>query len=228
MRLAVITDVHGNAFALEAVLADVADCSPELTLNLGDQVYGRADPGRAFELQQAIGAEEILGNTDARLLSGDPLNVWLKNQLPTGAIDHLSSLPTTCRLLNGAVFACHGSPSDPEGHLLWSWKDGPYEATPAPELRAVVTPLAAQVVLCGHTHREACTVIGDTLVVNVGAVSQQVDHDPRARWALLEERAGRWSVDFRRVSYDWDAAAAWARRHAPDPEDEATTLTGGA
>ena len=123
MRLAVITDVHGNAFALEAVLADVADCSPDLTLNLvlAGAEYGNNYQalyagwnhylvGHKHKLPRRIqpaghGAEEILGNTDARLLSGDPLNVWLKNQLPTGAIDHLSSLPTTCRLLNGAVFA---------------------------------------------------------------------------------------------------------------------------
>lgn len=70
-------------------------------------------------------------------------------------------------------------------------------------------------------------MLDDTLVVNAGAVSQQVDGDPRARWTLLEKRSGRWSVQFRRVEYDWEAAARWATENAPDPEEEAETLRKG-
>jgi len=51
MRVAVISDVHGNAFALEKVIEDLYGESPDLILNLGDQVYGRADPARAYALQ---------------------------------------------------------------------------------------------------------------------------------------------------------------------------------
>lgn len=226
-RLAVITDVHGNAFALEAVLADIALSSPDMTVNLGDQVFGRADPALAYELQRDLGALEVLGNTEQRLKQDDVMCRWLCSRLPEGAVDRLLGLPQTLRTLDGEVFACHGSPLKPDGHLFWSWKDGPFRARSPESLRELVAPLQAGVVLCGHTHREGATMLDDTLVVNAGAVSQQVDGDPRARWTLLEKRSGRWSVQFRRVDYDWDAAARWATENAPDAEEEAGTLRTG-
>jgi diadenosine tetraphosphatase ApaH/serine/threonine PP2A family protein phosphatase len=91
-----------------------------------------------------------------------------------------------------------------------------------------VAPLGAEVVLCGHTHRPGLTRVGDTLVVNAGAVSDQVDGDPRARWTLLEQgRGGRWTVDFRTVPYDVQAAVAWSRAHSPFGEAEAQLLESG-
>ena len=71
------------------------------------------------------------------------------------------------------------------------------------------------------------TALGDMLIVNAGAVSAQIDGDPRARWTLLERRKGCWSVDFRRVVYDWNTAAEWALEHAPDAEEEAAYLLEG-
>lgn len=227
LRVAVLGDVHGNAFALEAVLADMRSCAPDLLINLGDQVTGRADPLRAYELQRGLEAVEVLGSAEPRLLDDDPFHEWLRMQLPAEAIAHLMSLPLTARVAEGAIFACHGAPDDPEGHLFWSWQRGPYLASAAEDLRRAVEPLEARVVLCGHTHREALTVLDDTLIVNVGAVGAQVGGDPRARWALLQERDGRWLVDFRRVSYDWDQAAGWVRANAPDPETEAPYLVSG-
>ena len=73
------------------------------------------------------------------------------------------------------------------------------------ELARIIEPLGAEVVVCGHTHRAGATRVGDTLVVNTGAVSDQVDGDPRARWTLLERRSRHWTVDFRAVPYDIEA-----------------------
>lgn len=194
MQVTVISDIHGNAFALEAVLEDLSNIQPDFIINLGDQVSGRANPKKAYELQAGLQAHEILGSAEPSLRKED---------------------------------ACHGAPQQPNGHLFWAWRRGPYQARSAQSLREIIQPLEAKVVLCGHTHREAMTVLDDTLVVNVGAVGNQVDGDPRARWALLEYRAGRWSVDFRRVKYDWHAASQWALDFAPDPEEEAAYLLTG-
>ncbi|UQN10611.1 metallophosphoesterase [Deinococcus sp. QL22] len=227
LRIAVISDVHGNAFALEAVLGEVSSESPDLILNLGDQVTGQADPGRAYEQQRSLTAVEVLGSAEPHLNQNDVLNSWLRSQLPFGAVEHLTRLPLSAKVAGGQVYACHGAPDDPSGHLMWSWQRGPYLARSAQELRSLVQPLHAGVVLCGHTHREGLTMIDDTLVVNVGAVGNQVDGDPRARWALLQQRKGRWSIAFRRVVYDWQAASDWVRAFGPNPEDEATYLMSG-
>ncbi|WP_425148528.1 metallophosphoesterase family protein [Deinococcus sp.] len=229
MRLAIISDVHGNAFALEAVLQGVRAAAPDLILNLGDQIEGSADPARAYELQAALGALEVRGNNEEKLWPGGrrgPLaqafGAWLETQLGPQQRERLAALPLTARVADGTVLACHGTPASAWDMLLWQWQTedaqsgaGFYRARDPRELLALVEPLEAQVVLCGHTHRPGATRVGDTLVVNAGAVSDQVDGDPRARWTLLERRHGHWSADFRTVSYDVAAAVAWAGRHSP-------------
>ncbi|UQN06464.1 metallophosphoesterase [Deinococcus sp. QL22] len=227
LRIAVISDVHGNAFALEAVLSDLQAASPDLILNLGDQVTGQADPKRAYDLQRGLDAVEVLGSAEPDLHMDNVLHHWLRAQLSPGALEHLMGLPQAATVAGGRVYLCHGAPGNPAGHVLWSWQHGPYLARSAQDLRELIQPLQAQVVLCGHTHREGLTMLDDTLIVNVGAVGNQIDGDPRARWVLLEEQQGRWGASFRRVTYNWQAASEWVRTFGPEPHDEAEYLITG-
>lgn len=242
MRLAVLSDVHGNAPALEAVLRELRAESPDLVVNLGDQVEGSADPARAAALQHELaqaGALEVRGNNEEKFWPGgrrSPLTraygEWLETQLDAGTRARLAALPLTARTPGGTVFACHGTPASAWHSLLWVWQPDPggggfYRARDPRDLRALVAPLAAEVVLCGHTHRPGATRVGDTLVVNVGAVSDQVDGDPRARWTLLTRGPGGWSVDFRAVPYDVEAAVRWSQVHSPFGEGEAALLRSG-
>ncbi|MBC7647118.1 MAG: metallophosphoesterase family protein [Pseudopedobacter sp.] len=126
MRVAVISDVHGNAFALEQVIGDLRSESPDLILNLGDQVYGRADPARAFEMQRNLRAVEVLGNCELLLEGEDALASWIRGQIPPESLEHLTGLPLTARVLDGEILACHGDLTDPNGQLFWSWQGGPY------------------------------------------------------------------------------------------------------
>lgn len=230
--MAVISDVHGNAYALEAILAEVRAASPDLVVNLGDQVEGTADPARASAFQAALGAAEVRGNNEEKLWPGgrrSPISrefgAWLETQVGAAALERLAALPLTLRA--GGLFICHGSPTSAWEHLLWVWDHGRprrqdqpgeagfYRSRDPRELRALVEPLGAEVVLCGHTHRPGATRVGDTLVVNAGSVSDQADGDPRARWTLLERRGSHWATDFRAVAYDVDAAVAWGRANSP-------------
>ncbi|AWN24608.1 metallophosphoesterase [Deinococcus irradiatisoli] len=236
MRVAVLSDVHGNAFALEAVLEEVREAAPDAILNLGDQIEGAADPAQAYALQAALGAVEVRGNNEEKLWPGGrrtPLSreygAWLEPQLPAEALAHLAALPLCARL--DEVYLCHGTPQSAWESLLWVWQAGTdggfYRSRDPRELRRLVAPLGAAVVVCGHTHRPGSTRVGDTLVVNSGAVSDQVDGDPRARWTLLERRAGHWSTDFRAVTYDVAGAVAWARQYSPFGAGVAELLLSG-
>ncbi|MEF2279296.1 metallophosphoesterase family protein [Deinococcus sp. YIM 134068] len=242
MRVAVIGDVHGNAFALEAVLREVRAAAPDLTVNLGDQVEGAADPACAAAWQAELaeaGALEVRGNNEEKLWPGgrrSPLTraygAWLEAHVDAGMLARLAALPLTACALDGALLACHGTPASTWESLLWVWQADPagggfYRARDPRELRALVQPLGAEVVLCGHTHRPGATRVGDTLVVNAGAVSDQVDGDPRARWTLLERRLDVWTVDFRAVPYDVEAAVAWATAHTPFGREQAELLRSG-
>ncbi|EYB68067.1 metallophosphoesterase [Deinococcus phoenicis] len=237
-----ISDVHGNAFALEAVLDDVQAAAPDLTVNLGDQVEGSADPARAAALQRSLaqaGALEVRGNNEEKLWPGGrrsaltlAYGAWLEAQVPPQALARLAALPLTARALDGALFACHGTPESAWDSLLWVWESGGagggfYRARDPRELCALVQPLGAEVVLCGHTHRPGATRVGDTLVVNAGAVSDQVDGDPRARWTLLTRGPQGWTVDFRAVPYDIGAAVRWSEAHSPFGPGEGELLRSG-
>ncbi|WP_161880559.1 metallophosphoesterase family protein [Deinococcus alpinitundrae] len=236
MRLALISDVHGNAFALEAVLHELRAAAPDLILNLGDQVEGAADPAHAYALQAELGALEVRGNNEEKLWPDgrrSPLSLkygaWLGTQLAPAALAHLAALPLTGRV--EGVLACHGTPDSAWDSLLWVWQPdaagGFYRSRDPRELRRMLEPLAADVVVCGHTHRPGSTRVGDTLVVNTGAVSDQVDGDPRARWTLLERRSGHWTADFRAVPYDIAAAVRWAGQHSTFGEGAAELLESG-
>lgn len=235
MKIAVFGDVHGNRFALDAVVADTLRHAPDTWVNLGDQLFGGADPAGAWTLQQALkarhGVLEVRGNTDERL--GEPLTEttekramleWLHSVLPEGAGASVAGLPTNVTLADGAVLAAHGTPDSAWTYLLL---DGKSWASDALVLERLGDTGQARVVLVGHSHQEHLRQIGALTVVNVGAVSRQKDGSPFARWVLLEGEGDRWSVTFQRVKYDVEAAATWARQHAHDGEKEALQLRTG-
>ncbi|WP_058975579.1 metallophosphoesterase family protein [Deinococcus grandis] len=238
MRLAVISDVHGNAFALDAVLREVRAAAPDLIVNLGDQAEGSADPARALEMQAelaAAGALEVRGNNEEKLWPGGrrsalslSYGAWLTANTDPALLARVAALPLTARALGGALLACHGTPDSAWHSLLWVWDHGGfYRARDPRELRAALDPLGAEVVLCGHTHRAGTTRVGNTLLVNAGSVSDQVDGDPRARWTLLDRANGQWAVTFHAVPYDIEAAVTWACTHTPFGDGEAKLLRTG-
>ena len=224
ISIAVITDAHGNGFALEAVTKNIRHAAPDIVVNLGDQLWGQADPVAALAYQQALNAIEVRGNNDERLitLSTPPnpqlarLQEWLAEQLPRSELERIATLPTTVSLVHGAVLATHGTPATPWDSLLIGWDGTSYVRRSEQEIRErLLVPEGTEVVLVGHMHREGVRIIDDCLLVNVGPVSSQGDGDPRARWAHLTRRHGRWQIEAHRVEYDWEAAANWERQYGP-------------
>lgn len=226
MRLAILTDVHGNRFALKAVLEDLRAADPDAVHNLGDTVWGMADPAGAWALQREHAPPSVRGNTDEFFLT-DPAELeaetrayreFLEGQLG-GVPPELAALPLTVAAADGEVLLAHGSPADAWEALF---------ALPEDERLARVRGWpGARVVVVGHTHTEAVWTRGGMTFVNAGAVSRQKDGDPTARWVLLERRAGVWNVTFRRTPYDTEAAARWATDHAPDGGAEAYMVRTG-
>lgn len=238
LRIAIISDVHGNAFALQAVLKELQQAAPDVIVNLGDQIEGAAHPALAYQLQASLGAVEVRGNNEEKLWPNgrrSPMSreygAWLEEQVRPAALSRLAALPLTAQL--DEVLLCHGTPSSSWDSLLWVWQpaqgteNGFYRSRDPRELRQLLKPLPASVVVCGHTHRAGSTRVGHTLVVNTGSVSDQVDGDPRSRWTLLERRGGHWSTDFRVTAYDVAAAVIWAKQHSPFGAGVADILQSG-
>ncbi|GAA5502480.1 hypothetical protein Dxin01_02224 [Deinococcus xinjiangensis] len=222
MNIAVLTDVHGNRFALEAVLADIRAEQPDLICNLGDCVWGGADPAGAWALQRREAPPTVRGNTDEFLLAEvselapqtREVRSWLEKELG-GVPPELATLPLTATVAGGEVLLAHGSTNSAwDALFLTETADGVRPATPAELLLRVADWPEARVVVVGHTHRENLTVVEGITFVNAGPVSRQFTGDPAARWVLLKKHGGVWSVTFRRTEYDFEAAARWNAEHA--------------
>ena len=226
MKIAVFTDVHGNRFALESVLKEIELKKPDLTLNLGDGVWGSADPMGAWRLQQSCGALEVRGNTDEYVMAepdslegSKSYTQWLQAQLTPQVAEHLRTVPVNRTALEGQILATHGTPNDP-----WT---AFFNESYQQQLGRLAPYPGVKVVLVGHTHNELLEVQDGITRVNVGAVSRQKDGDPWARWVLLEQKGTRFNVTFRRVEYDVEAAVRWILEHYPNGEREAAQLRSG-
>lgn len=230
MRIAVIADVHGNRIALEAVLAHLRPSAPDLIVNLGDLVSGPFDPAGSAELQMALACPTLAGNHERAVLSGD--HTWPPDALAGRLLSNaqrawLAGLPPTLSLMDGEVFACHGSPAG--GDLEYLLED---VSTGRPRLDTVeaIRPRmagigAAGLVLCGHTHTARIVMVDGVLVVNPGSVGMPAYRDeepvphlveagtPHARYAIVERLAAGWAADLRAVPYDVEAAARQAEGH---------------
>lgn len=226
MRLAVISDIHGNLLALEAVLADITTRGVDDILNLGDWVAGPLWPRETFELLAELGIRSVRGNHDRWAVDRPdeqmpPAGRFARNALTPAQCEILHALPATIDL--GEILACHGSPTDDMSTLL----EDPLEGRLAPAAReTVATRLGAeskrQVVLCGHSHRQALvTGPENCLILNPGSVgcpafadvpaAANFEHrSPHARYAILTQRQGKWSADLVALEYDWDRAATRA------------------
>ena len=223
MRVAVISDIHGNLLALEAVLADITTRGVDDTINLGDWVAGPLWPRETFELLAELGIPSVRGNHDRWAVDRPddqmpPAGRFARNALTPAQCEILHALPATIDL--GEILACHGSPTDDMTTLL----EEPLEGRLAPASRATVAERLGpetrrQVVLCGHSHRQALVTGPDgVLVLNPGSVgcpafadvpaAANFEHrSPHARYAILTQHNGKWSADLVALEYDWDKAA---------------------
>ena len=161
MRLAIISDIHGNLPALEAVLADVKNRGVDATVNLGDCVTSPLWPRETFDVLQSLALPTVRGNHDRWIeeLSDADLSAagrFARNALNAEQRRDLHRLPPRINLADG-ILACHGTPDDDSTCLLEELlDDGRFVPARRDVLEARIENRAdARVVLCGHSHRQA-------------------------------------------------------------------------
>jgi putative phosphoesterase len=208
MRVAVVSDIHGNLTAFEAVLADLRRTSPDLVFHGGDLPHGGSSPAEIVDRIRDLGWPGVLGNTDEMLFDPESLTTFASRspQLQTmwtaiaemaaatrealgeARIEWLRGLPR--KQVHGSMALVHASPDS-------TWRAPGPEASDA-ELESVYGPLRHAVVVYGHIHRSFVRPVSGMTVVNTGSVSLSYDGDPRAAYLLLDDSV----PGIRRVQYD--------------------------
>lgn len=234
-RIAVISDVHGNVFALERVLEVIASEDVDVVVNLGDHLSGAVAPSRTADLLMAMSAVTVRGNHERQLLELAPEAMGASDRLAHDEISEaqrewLAALPVSAEVQPG-VLAFHGSPTSDLEYLLETVTPQGARAATHDEVASRLNGFTDHsLLLCGHTHLPRSIRLDDgPLVVNPGSVGLPAYDDdtplphvmeagtPHARFAIVDDRAGRWEVEFLAVEYDWEHAARLARAHGrPD------------
>ena len=232
MRLAVISDVHGNLLALDAVLSAIAADGVDLTVNLGDLVSGYVQPAETADRLIELGLPTVRGNHERQVLTLPEQSKGMADRIASRLMtarhrEWMASLPMTLEPAPG-VLAFHGTPTDDLQYLLHTVEPGGVRSASVEEVRQRVGDVAAyQLLLCGHTHIAGSLQLPDgPLVVNPGSVGwpaytddEPYEHEmaagsPHARYALADDSSGRWVADFRSVEYPWEQAALLAEGFA--------------
>ncbi len=211
MRIAIVSDIHGNLTAFEAVLADLRETSPDLIFHGGDLSHGGARPVEIVDRIRDLGWPGVLGNTDELLFRPESLTEF-GSQLPNlkslwdiieemAAVEReylgeerlawLRGLPF--KQVEGPMALVHASPDS-------CWRAPMPEAADA-DLEKVYLPLGTQVAVYAHIHRSYVRTLTSMTVVNTGSVSLSHDGDQRASYLLLDDSKPM----IRRVEYDVDA-----------------------
>lgn len=218
MKIAALTDIHGNIQALKTVAAHIAKWEPDLVFVVGDTI-NRGPRSKAclqyvLQKQNTEGWKVIRGNHEDYVLdfekpetltSGRRFEMlqcthWNYHQLTPHEIANIKTLPYQIEqtVLNGqTIRTVHGS--------MLGIREGIYPDTPQEELRDMVSP-APQILIVGHTHKALVRTWGETLVVNAGSVGLPFDGDTRPSYAQIRWESTRWEADIVRVNYDQAAA----------------------
>lgn len=244
-RIGVVADIHGNAWALEAVLEDARAKAVTRLANLGDILHGPLRPRDTFELLAANPfAATIAGNMDREVhqatsaeLAANATLAYVVRDLGAEPAAWLASLPTSAKL-DDEIFLCHGTPSSDTTYLLEDVSSGRPVVLPEQEIRERLGPVRESVVCCAHSHVPRVVYLSNgQLIVNPGSVGLPAyDQDrpamhfmesyaPHACYAILEKSAQGWNASIHRVAYDWNAAARQAR--ALGREDWARGIASG-
>ena len=232
MRIALVSDIHGNLAALEAVACDIERRGVSQVANLGDSLSGPLLPLETARFLMAQDWIHLAGNHERQILDirarpggGGESDRYACGTLSSFELDWLASLPSSVELPDGLLL-CHGTPHSDCITLLQTAE----RAATLVEIEARLGETRADVIGCGHSHvaRSVRTPHG-TLIVNPGSVGQPAYADdypyhhsvetgsPDARYAILEQRNGQWLTALISVPYDARPMAALARgRGMPD------------
>ncbi len=230
-QIAVISDVHGNLWALEAVLDDIRLRGIRDIVNLGDCLYGPLDPAGTARMLISLNIPTVRGNEDRIIVESSnqsensPTLDFVRECLEPGHLEWLGTLKMAAVVYED-FFLCHGSPKKDDEYLLVNVSAGGVSFKKPGELMDKLSSVKQDVVLCGHDHVPRMVHLPDgKLIVNPGSVGLPAYTDdvpfphametytPHARYSIIGKTGRGWQVENIAVPYDWESAVKAARKN---------------
>ena len=234
MKIAALSDIHGNLFALDAVLADIERRGADLIVNLGDILSGPLLPRETADRLMALQLPTLRGNHERQVLSMDPADMGASDRYAFDTIteaqrDWIAALPPVLCLAQD-VFLCHATPQNDIDCYLEDLVGGELRPAAPQRIQERTGSCEASLILCGHSHIPGLAhLAGGQIIANPGSVGIQAYEGhhpgphtveigaPHARYAIAERLPVGWAIEFVAVPYDWDAASRLAeQRNRPD------------
>jgi predicted phosphodiesterase len=229
VKIAAVSDIHGNLLALEAVLADIDRRGADLIVNLGDILSGPLLPRETADRLMALGFPTISGNHERQVLCMEPADMGSSDRYASATItqaqrDWMSALPPVMRPASD-VFMCHATPQNDVDCYLEDIVDGELRPAALRSIEERTGSCDASLIFCGHSHIPRLSRLhSGQVIVNPGSVGIQAYEghhpgphiveigSPHGRYAIAERTSAGWMVEFIAVPYDWDAAARLAQQ----------------
>lgn len=205
MRIAVISDIHGNLLGLDACLADLeSQGGADAIVAAGDLCVDGPKPKKVLQRLDEIGAACVRGNTDRYLyddaeefdaVEGSQI-AWTRREIGERWLGWIKELPFALRIGDDAnqLLIVHANPRNDDEHI---WPDAAES-----DLQRIVGEERASAIAFGHLHIPYVRFWRGKLLVNVSSAGLPKDGDPRACYAIFTERDGGWEVKHRRVRFD--------------------------
>jgi putative phosphoesterase len=216
VKIAFISDIHGNAIALEAVLEDLHKKKVDQIYVLGDLCYRGPEPKRALELIRSLQAEVIKGNADEWVVRGvqkgevpdqalDIMNQereWTVSQLDPSDIEYLKQLPTEKHIqVNGfSIHAFHATPDSLFDIVLPHAEDEVIQTK-------FMSSSESDMYVYAHIHKPYIRYINGKVVINIGSVGLPFDGVPKASYAIVEIEEGNVRTSIERVHVEIEKVA---------------------
>jgi predicted phosphodiesterase len=225
MRIAMISDAHGNRHGLDAVLADLDHNGPyDEVIYGGDFAFRGAFPAEVIERIRERGYRAVRGNTDELLVEmarggNYQLSItddsqrhtpalqrfdrWALERMTSDQVAYLADLPLRIDIAgpdNARLTIAHATP--------WSAYVTVLSDSPEEDARRMLDEPNSACTAYGHIHHAYRREVGNRLLTSVGSIGAPMDGDWRAAYVVLKNDGNGWDVEFRRVPYDIEAAQA--------------------
>ena len=229
MRIAILSDIHGNAVGLNACLDDlVSRGGADAIVAAGDLCMDGPKPAKVLERLRDVGALCLRGNTDRMIGFGDLTEMdpedargvaWVREEIGREWTVWLAELPFSQNFGDGedGLLVCHANPQNDDEHV---WPNA-YDDT----LERLFAGVLQKTVAFGHLHLPYVRFWRGRTLINVASAGLPKDGDPRAHYVILTQRSGGWEVQPRRVAFDVEKVARQLKKSGiPDVEKRVQTL----